>query len=407
MHTVSSAYSPVSDALSDGSPVLNTPLPSSELPRLNGHLPALDGLRGVAVLMVLIGHLYQKSFLVDAFPLTALCLGRIVGFGGYGVELFFVLSGFLITGILLDTKHKRNSTINFYARRILRIFPLYYGALAIVLFAVPHFASLDDGARLILSRQVWLWTYLANWPGVYVWDDSNVFLLGHFWSLCVEEHFYILWPVGVLLLSRRNLFCLCVAILALGLLSRCQTSLLGASELSIWAWPTFQKIDGLAVGAMIAIALRTPQLHRFIPIGRLFTTWLFALAAACLTIMWLPRRLNYPVIGVFAETVVVMFFGALLLFVLRAQSNATCYKLMTFVGLSAFGKYSYGLYVIHGILRPWFAAVFDMTHLPQHSILPFCYLVVYYLITIGISFLLAYLSFHLYEKHWLSLKRFF
>jgi peptidoglycan/LPS O-acetylase OafA/YrhL len=404
---VCSAGPTVSDVASEPFPVLNTRLPSFELPHLSGHLPALDGLRGIAILMVLIGHFYQKSLIADAFPLAALFLGRIVGFGGYGVQLFFVLSGFLITGILLDTRHQPNSTLNFYARRILRIFPLYYGSLAIVLFVVPHFAPLDDGARLILAKQVWLWTYLANWPGVYVWDDSNVFLLGHFWSLCVEEHFYILWPVVVLLLSKRNLFGLCVALLAFGLLSRCQTLLLGASELSIWAWPTFHKIDGLAIGSAIAIALRAPQLHRFIPTGRIFTVWLFILSAACLTIMWLPRRLHFPIVGVFAETLLVLFFGAVLLYVLRARSSATSYTFITSGALIAFGKYSYGLYVIHGILRPWFATTFDMTQLPQHSILPFCYLLAYYAITIGISFLLAYLSFHLYEKHWLSLKRFF
>src|SRR5688572_11214801 len=159
------------------------------------HIRVLDGLRGVAILMVLMIHLYPKPFIADTYPTLTAVFGRLIGAGSYGVELFFVLSGFLITGILLDTKHERRFLGKFYARRILRIFPLYYGALFIVIVILPLFVAFDAEAMAIVHRQLWLWTYLSNWPVGSIWDDSSLFMLGHFWSLCVEEHFYVFWPL--------------------------------------------------------------------------------------------------------------------------------------------------------------------------------------------------------------------
>src|SRR5258706_10368119 len=186
-----------------------------------GHLRALDGLRGIANLMVLMVHFYQRTLMEGINPIFRIPLARIVGAGAYGVELFFVLSGFLITGILLDTKNKPGAFIKFYARRFLRIFPLYYGALAVVFLLLPRFIEFDKGANEISSHQIWLWTYFANWPSTkFIWDDSNLFLLGHFWSLSVEEHFYLLWPSVVFLCSNRALLRTCLALIALAAFSR-------------------------------------------------------------------------------------------------------------------------------------------------------------------------------------------
>src|ERR1041385_4843546 len=105
---------------------------------IRAHIPALDGLRGIAILMVFMVHLNQKPLLAGSSPILTNALGRVASSGRFGVELFFVLSGFLITGILLDTKRRMGFFKNFYARRLLRIFPLYYGALAVVLLVLPH-----------------------------------------------------------------------------------------------------------------------------------------------------------------------------------------------------------------------------------------------------------------------------
>src|SRR5204862_8030595 len=141
-------------------------------------------------------------------------------------ELFFVLSGFLITGILLDTRAQTGALLKFYMRRILRIFPLYYGSLMALFWLLPLFVNFDAGAVNVQSQQQWLWLYLINFPGIdYIWDDSNLFLVGHFWSLCVEEHFYVLWPLFVFWQSRRTVMIAGAILMAVALIARASTGI--------------------------------------------------------------------------------------------------------------------------------------------------------------------------------------
>jgi peptidoglycan/LPS O-acetylase OafA/YrhL len=371
-------------------------------------MPALDGLRGVAILLVLLIHFYQKSFIIDAYPVAANILGRVVGAGGYGVELFFVLSGFLITGILLDTRHEPGFFKNFYMRRVLRIFPLYYGALAIVLLVLPHLIQFDQGAENIRKHQIWMWTYLTNWPAAgWIWDNSALFLLGHFWSLSVEEHFYFVWPSLVAVLSRRTLCVLCGGLVCLGLLSRSVSALMGAGAPILFQWTTLQKVDGLAIGALIAIVLRDASLALYLPKKRARERNLLVFGMLFLAYLWLPRKWHLAVFDIAAETIIVCFFGLLLLHVLSINRVQLMYRLLTSKLIVAFGTYSYGIYVIHGILRPMFSRVIDWNSLPQTYGLQFVYLAAYWVMAVGISFGLAYMSYHLFEKQFLKLKRYF
>ena len=134
------------------------PKPTASLPRPGTHLPALDGVRGLAVILVMVFHIFQVE------PVPGPTLPRLLymttRLGQTGVDLFFVLSGFLITGILFDTKSSTRYFLNFYGRRTVRIFPLYYGVLVVALIVLPHLF----GRRELGINSVWFWTYTANLP---------------------------------------------------------------------------------------------------------------------------------------------------------------------------------------------------------------------------------------------------
>src|SRR5262249_15618967 len=134
--------------------------------------------------------------------------------GWAGVQLFFVLSGFLITGILLETRQRARYYRNFFGRRVLRIFPLYYAVLIVAFVIVPLIAGKQPRGH---EHQLWLWVYLANWTGPF---DGGVFIFGHFWSLAVEEQFYVTWPFLVRALPARAFATLCGVLIVAAPLSR-------------------------------------------------------------------------------------------------------------------------------------------------------------------------------------------
>ncbi len=159
-------------------------------------VPAFDGLRGIAVLAVIFCHLsdyYPEQNAVKVFLHAGWC----------GVDLFFVLSGFLITGILLDTRAAQNYFRAFYARRVLRIFPVYYATLLSVL-TIAHFFPKLNSVLPIAHDRIFYFFYLNNWWPLLK-DSWHANIIGHFWSLAVEEQFYLVWPFLVWFLSRKQI----------------------------------------------------------------------------------------------------------------------------------------------------------------------------------------------------------
>ena len=224
----------------------------ADSPGARPHLPVLDGVRGAAILMVLCVH-----FIGDAPAYTAMerALVKVANYGIWGVDLFFVLSGFLITGILYDSKGSPRYFRDFYVRRTLRIFPLYYGVLVILFLVLPALpAPYPPALAESAHHQAWLWLYSSN---VYLAIHRAWVLpyVGHFWSLAVEEQFYLIWPLVVLSFGRRWLLRICVVVAVLALALRTGLSAAGAGDVAqVVLTPC--RFDALCAGGFLALAVR-------------------------------------------------------------------------------------------------------------------------------------------------------
>ncbi|HMK29165.1 MAG TPA: acyltransferase, partial [Terriglobales bacterium] len=206
-------------------------------------VPSLDGVRGVAILLVLLLHF---SKLVNWYPQQ-----KAFAVGWVGVNLFFVLSGFLITGILLDAKGGQRYFSNFYARRTLRIFPLYFAFLALVLLLAPWFVS-SPMLSALYREMPWYLTYLFNWRAA-----SGGPPLGHLWSLSVEEQFYLAWPLLVYIASRRTLRMICSILIVGSFVFRVVAVGSGFPRFAYFATPAC--MEELAYGALGALLVREPR----------------------------------------------------------------------------------------------------------------------------------------------------
>lgn len=368
------------------------------------HLPALDGVRGLAIFIVLFAH---AAVYVPPGPWPSLS-GRIYftlcSFGWVGVDLFFVLSGFLITRILMEARETPGYFRNFYARRALRIFPLYYGALAFL-----YLTTVLSGPDTAGDSFAWLWFYASN-IGLAVKGDhlsySDWFVTGHFWSLAVEEQFYLIWPVVVLFCTPVGLRRVCLGCLAGAFALRVALVLNGASLFAVYL-QTPCKMDTFAAGAWLASAIRSNGIAALLRPARLVA----AGGAAVLAVLagaafrrgqWLPY--DDAFMRTLGLSVLWAFFGAILVLAIAADQRSSTGRFFRASPLRWLGKYSYGIYVFHGLFSalvlPWV-----LTHTRGAG--AFRQSLAYELVTATLALTAAWWSWHLYERHWLQLKRFF
>ena len=374
------------------------------------HIPALDGLRGVAILGVL---LFKATEGYTAHTALGAAIRQLFGTGWAGVDLFFVLSGFLITGILLDTRDSPHYFRNFYARRTLRIFPLYYGALFVTFAVAVHFLPTDSpGVERIIRNQAWLWTYTTNIAFLVkkvVFFDASWIHLSHFWSLAIEEQFYLVWPLLVLMLgARRGRLAAGCAVLIVGALSLRLLMYFAHLPRGAMFYPTPCRLDSLASGALLAVLVRATR-HapaRWTPLFMCTA----AVSGAILIGVWIWRRqldVNDITTLTFGFTVLAAFAGSILMLSLDPSPRNVWRRALEVAPLRTLGKYSYAMYVMH----PMVIAALD-TRWPIARVVGWfgweplgmlAHSAIFVLATLAPAFV----SWHVYEKQFLRAKRYF
>jgi peptidoglycan/LPS O-acetylase OafA/YrhL len=303
------------------------------------HIGALDGIRGLAIILVLIFHYGQSA---KAFGFKSPLLIP-TGFGWCGVDLFFVLSGFLITGILYDSRTSEKYFRNFYARRMLRIFPLYYGAFLIVV----AFSLLWPSAGVWGTHSpLWVAFYLSNFL-MAAKGEAAVGILAHYWSLAIEEHFYLIWPFIVWFGTRRHLMLAACALVLGSLLLRIAAAAADVNPFAVYI-VTFTRFDALSIGAICALAVRGPRgVAGVVPAG-----WAAMLGGGAAVLLLIVGRHTLDHSDVVMRTIgytllAITFGGAIVVGLSWRFLNAV----FNFAVLRWFGRYSYGMYVWHPIVN--------------------------------------------------------
>ncbi|QNI35251.1 acyltransferase family protein [Edaphobacter albus] len=346
------------------------------------HISSLDGLRGAAVLLVVFFHYFPRNH--------AGALSQLASIGWVGVDIFFVLSGFLITSILYEQRGAKHYFRNFYMRRVLRLSPLYYFLFVIVLLSTPilhiqwrplHWAMLFYGANLVLPI------------------DSSLGLIGpfnlfHIWSLAVEEQFYLIWPwlVG-LRVSEQTLRRVCIAGILLAPLLR-----FALLHMHVEPWWIYQslptRMDSLLMGALLAL-IPLPSLRQARTAGGIailvfgISVWLGHSA------FFLSRSIQgigYSAFALLSASTLVMGLHPATL-----VSRICSWKVLQF-----YGRYSYGLYLWHyflsqpyGLLKGWVGSKIPWVGLAG---------IVSFILILLVSTTIAVISYHALELPFLRLK---
>jgi len=359
------------------------------------HYPCLDGLRGVAILLV-IPH---NADIIDPVLSGPLLIFTVLGNRGWvGVELFFVLSGFLITEQLLLSKEAKNYFAWFYVRRALRTVPLFVLAVLLGLFLMRVFGG---PGHAMTATPAWLLLFgllVVNWT-----EPSGLSFPGlpQLWSLAVEEQFYLVWPLLVRQLASR-LAVVTLALAAIALVTRMCLLLTGAAPLKVYM-SSVCRMDALAFGALAAVIVQRWRRRHIAPRPSLWiiSAFLVALIGALCTRLyagdtWATQTLGYSCLGL---SCMLLILGAVGGDISRQQSFVL--SILRSRGLASIGRYSYGMYVFH-----MFFVIFAGVWIKRLAA-PFgdARMVFGALLVLVLSYAAGFASYNLYEKYFLRVGR--
>lgn len=355
------------------------------------------------MLIVLIRHLMEFPFEGNHLIALDRAISMVAGFGFAGVDLFFVLSGYLITGILLAAKESPHYFRNFYARRILRIFPLYFLFLFFAFHVLPRFARHSEHFVIPHGFLEWpFWTFLSNFYLVSGRPSTSVVAIT--WSLAIEEQFYIVWPLVIFLCSRRAAVAVTGAIVITAIGYRSYYAIREAS-FGMTYFTTFARMDGLAIGCAVALLQQSPK-HYAVAWAWARRLWPALLGVAVLIIV--VGQLRHHEVRAFVPGQMIYYTIIDLLFAIAligAIQNRPA--LLRAAPFRFFGRYSFALYLIHQPVQFWVETHWPATAAMRvgPSFAPF--VLARAVVELGIAVVLSMASWYLIEANFLKLKRFF
>ncbi|MGB6222655.1 acyltransferase family protein [Haloferula sp.] len=387
-----------------------------------GYLPALDGLRGIAILLVVIYHCSELVHLKTTGNPFDWFTWRVFQLGWIGVDLFFVLSGFLITGILIESKSKPRYYQTFYARRSLRIFPLYYVVVFFTFFVFPQIADVIASKSASAAEALaelpplegklpWYLFYASNFLAAL---DGNMGhrLLAVTWSLAIEEQFYFVWPLIIYVCRQKTVLVISWAMVVIAFV--CRFAMVVAIREGYWDGNRtgpyvlpFCRMDALAVGAIISVMWRQPGKIEWLRIWSKRVV-LFGLPFFLLAILTGRFGNRDGFVQTFGFSLLAFFFGGILVLTLLLKENGKVYRMVTNGGLLQIGKFAYAIYLFHlplmfGLQALWFKNFLNLKLVG--SSIPS--LLIFISVVTAAVFIAAKLSWIFIERPFLKMKRFF
>lgn len=356
----------------------------SKPPQPFRYYPALDGLRGLAIILVLVYHNFATL--------------NFSHFGWLGVDLFFVLSGFLITSIILQDVGKEHWLRNFYVKRALRIFPLYFLALLLLLFLLPLLLTGNNEFAYYQQRKWWLISFLQNW--VFIFDPpQSTGVLNHFWSLAVEEQFYLLWPFAILAIRKVPwLLATILSVLFFTVMIRIVVWNQQLSSFPYYSFYTFTRIDGICIGCAVALVRHwQPGL-----LSRMKAPIVFFFGVLNFGFFFVNRlhQFSFPFLGMVGYSTFAMLFG-LLVYEAVQPERSWVHTIFDNAVFRFFGKYSFGIYVWHW---PVYVLLETITNKWLSAFLPAPTTLLTSILLSAGAVLISLVSYHLWEHPFLKQK---
>lgn len=370
------------------------------------YISGLDGLRAIAVTWVFFFHA-TPTLNWHSDSLAAKGLTFFSNTGWIGVQIFFALSGFLITNILIDGIGQRHQLKNFFIRRSLRIFPLYFSVLIALFIITPYFLQTPYWLTGAIEHQVSWWLYLSNWAVPFV-NSGGV---THLWSLAIEEQFYLLWPFIIIFTTQRTILKITVFMIISAPLFRAgfyysmPDTLDGISDIARRSAYYFSvcRWDAIAFGALLSLSLRRESWKKQIQ------QWILPITGLSISFIIISTLLAHSFRGVSSgvgllNQTVVSILSFIILFLVVNKRYPSLNRLLDNNILKSIGKHSYAIYLFHlPIILLWKSYFPDK--LTELSGLSLALQLSFHLIAIFfITYIAAKISWTLLEHPFLKLK---